>query len=109
MIGLTSGFEVHQFGDLTSTGVSDSVETAGTNLLFQVTTANVGTSVVFRLEGSLDNLSFFNLKEDEEDITIAADSTRGYALNGCPVRFARIRLVSINGGSPTVSSKVGAS
>ena len=109
MIGLKSGFEVHQFSNLTSTGVSDSVETAGINLLFQISTTNVAASVVIRLEGSLDNLSFFNLKEDEEDITITTDSTFGYALNGCPVKFARVRLVTINGGSPTVSSKVGAS
>ena len=61
------------------------------------------------LEGSLDNVSFFNLKEDEEDITLTTNSTFGYALNGCPVKFTRVRLVDINGGSPTVSSKVGAS
>jgi hypothetical protein len=107
MIGLTSGFEVHQFGDLTSTGVSDSVETAGTNLLFQVTTANVGTSVVFRLEGSLDNVNFFNLDDDEQDIVSTVDNTTGYALNGCPIKFARVRLVSISGGTPTVASKLG--
>ena len=108
MIGLQSGYGVHNFSSLTSVGVTDSAQTAGVSLMFQVTVSGVSTNVVVRFEGSLDNVSFFNLDQDNEDTTIAANGTTGYALNGCPVKYARVRLVSISGGTPTVVAKAGA-
>jgi len=108
MIGLQSGYEVHDFSSLTSVGVTDSAQTAGVSLTFQVTVSGVSTNLVVRFEGSLDNVSFFNLDQDNEDTTITADGTTGYALNGCPVKYARVRLVSVSGGTPTVAAKVGA-
>ena len=107
-LGLSSGFEVTEFADLTSAGVTSSALTAGVNLLFEVTVSNIGTNVVIRMEGSLDNVSFFNLDQDELDTTITANGTRGFALNGCPVKYVRVRLVSLTGGTPTVAAKVGA-
>ena len=59
------------------------------------------------MEGSLDNTNFFNLDETETDKTLTANGTYAYALNGCPVKFVRVRLVSISGGSPTVSATAG--
>ncbi len=108
-LGLSSSFEVSEFADLTSAGVTSSVVTAGVNLLFQVTVSSIGTSVVVRFEGSLDDTNFFNLDQDELDTTITANGTRGFALNGCPVKYVRVRLVSLTGGTPTVAVKVGAS
>lgn len=107
-LGLNSDFEVVEFSSLTSLGVTPSVATAGVNLLFQVTASGIGTNVQIRLEASLDNVNFFNLKDDDQDITISADGTTGYPLSGCPAKFVRVRLVSISGGSPTIASKVGA-
>lgn len=107
MIGLQSGYEVHEFNNITSAGVTDSAQTAGVNLVFQITASGIATNVTIRLEGSLDNVNFFNLDEDEQDIVLTADNTTGYALNGCPIKFARVRLVSISGGTPTVASKLG--
>ena len=107
-LGLSSGFEVTEFADLTSAGVTSSALTAGVNLLFQVTVSSIGTNVVIRLEGSLDDNHFFNLDQDETDTTITANGTYGYCLNGCPTKYVRLRLVSISGGTPTVASKVGA-
>ena len=107
-IGLQSGFEVSELDSLTSAGVTSSVETAGVALLFQVTVSSIGTNVKVRFEGSLDDTNFFNLDQDELDTTITANGTRGFALNGCPVKHVRVRLVSFTGGTPTVAAKVGA-
>ena len=107
-LGLNSAYEVTEFTDLTAAGVTSSVLTAGVNLLFQITVSSIGTNVKFRLEGSLDDTNFFNLDDEEQDITVTADGTYGYCLNGCPTRYVRVRLVSISGGTPTLSSKVGA-
>jgi hypothetical protein len=108
MIGLRGGYEIHEFSSLTSAGVTDSAQTAGVSLMFQVTVSGVSGNVVVRFEGSLDSVNFFNLDQDNADTTITADGTTGYALNGCPVKYARVRLVSISGGTPTVAAKVGA-
>lgn len=107
-LGLRSEFEVTQLADLTSAGVSSSVLTSGVSLVFQVTVSGIGTSVQLRFEGSLDNTNFFNLDDENQDTTISADGTTGYALSGTPVKYVRVRLVSITGGTPTVAVKIGA-
>ena len=94
---------------LTATGVTQSARVNASALTFQVTASGIGTNVKFRLEGSLDNVDFFNLNETEEDTTLSANGTTGYALSACPVEFVRLRVVSINGGSPTIATIVGAS
>jgi hypothetical protein len=106
-LGLQAGYEVANLGSLTGAGVTDSQVTTGLNLAFQVTVASVGTSVTIRLEGSVDDENYFNLDESETDTTLTANGSYGYALNGCPVQYVRLRLVSIDGGTPTVSAKVG--
>ena len=93
---------------LTAAGTTNSIKVNAQAVTFAVTVSSIGTNVVIRLEGSLDDTNFFNLKEDETDITITANGTRGFALNGCPVEYVRLRLVSLSGGTPTVASKVGA-
>lgn len=108
MIGNKSGYEVHSFDDLEAVGVSDAARTTGVNFALQVTVADIGTNVVIRLEASVDGLNYFNLDDNNSDITITANGTYGYALSGCPVQYVRVRLVSISGGSPTVSSRMGA-
>jgi len=94
---------------LTAAGVTQSTSVKNvSSLTFQVTTSGIGTNVRIRLEGSLDDVSFFNLDESEEDTTLTTNGTFGYALSACPVEFVRLRLVSISGGTPTVATKVGA-
>lgn len=93
---------------LTSTGVTPSVKVVSESLTFQITTSGVSTNVVIRMEGSLDDTNFFNLDENELDTTLTANGTFAFALNGTPVKFVRVRLVSISGGTPTVASVVGA-
>ena len=93
---------------LTATGTTNSIKVNAQAVTFQVTVSSIGTNVQVRFEGSLDNTNFFNLDDEEQDIQITADGTYGYCLNGCPTKYVRVRLVSITGGSPTLSSKVGA-
>jgi hypothetical protein len=101
-------FTTEALTSLTAAGVTSSVKVNAQAVTFQVTVSSIGTNVQVRFEGSLDNTNFFNLDDEDQDTTISADGTTGYALNGCPVEFVRLRLVSITGGTPTVSTVVGA-
>jgi len=93
---------------LTAAGTTGSIKVNAQAVTFQVTVSSIGTNVVVRFEGSLDDTNFFNLDQDELDTTITANGTRGFALNGCPVEYVRLRLVSVSGGTPTVACVVGA-
>ena len=107
-IGLNSGFEVQTLTALTAVGVTDSAVLAGTNVTFQVTVTSIGTSVVIRMEGSLDNTSYFSLYDSTQaDTTITANGTYGFCLYS-PVRFVRLRLVTVTGGTPTIATTIGA-
>lgn len=107
-IGFDSGFETASLGTFTAAGVGGTVICAGVNLTFQIVVSSISTNVVIRFEGSLDNTSFFNLDQSNADTTITSNGTFGFALSGCPVKFARLRLVSISGGTPTVVGTLGA-
>ena len=98
-VGLTS---------LTAAGTTQSIKVQASEITFQVTVSSIGTNVVVRFEGSLDNTNFFNLDEDAEDTTITANGTTGYSLSGTPVEYVRLRLVSLSGGTPTVATVIGA-
>lgn len=104
-----SGNQLTIIGEVsrTTTGVTASIDVGGSATSFQVTVADIGTDVVIRFEGSLDNTSFFNLDASEADYTLTANGTYGYYLDA-PVRYVRLNLVSISGGTPTVSCKIGA-
>ena len=94
---------------LTAEGVTENGLSYGAQAItYQVTVATIGTSVVIRFEGSLDGVNYFNLNEDITDTTITANGTTCYCLSGCPINYARLRLVTINGGSPSVATIIGA-
>jgi len=107
-LGAIAEFDVDTLNTLTAVGVSNSIEIYATAITFQVTVANVGTNVVIRMEGSLDDVGFFNLDQSGGNTSITANGTYGYCLSGCPVRYVRMRLVSLSGGTPSVATKVGA-
>jgi hypothetical protein len=107
-VGTFSGFEVESLGTLTSAGAGSAVQCGGVSMTFQITVSNIGTNVVIRFEGSLDGSSYFNLDSANADTTITANGTYGYALSGCPVKYIRLRLVSLSGGTPSVAGLVGA-
>ena len=94
---------------LTAVGVTENGLSYGAQAItYQVTVASIATSVVIRFEGSLNGVDYFNLNQDDADYTILTNGTTGYCLSGCPVNYARLRLVTINGGSPSVATVIGA-
>lgn len=92
---------------LTSAGVTSAAlvadqNNAGTSsVAFQVTVASIGINAVVRFEGSLDGTNFFSLAAT--DTTITANGTTGYNFTNFPLKAIRGRLVSISGGTPTVT------
>lgn len=107
--GYDSSFDTTSLSTLTAAGVTASQAVTGADMTFQVTVSSIGTSVVIRFEGSLDGTNFFNLSSSNTDTTLTANGTYGYALSGCPVQYARLRLVSITGGTPSVATVLGVS
>lgn len=107
-LGDIAAFEVQSLTTLTAAGVTNGIELYSQSVTFQVTVSSIGTNVVIRFEGSLDDTSYFNLDQSGADTTITANGTYGFALNGCPVRYIRLRLVSLSGGTPSVACKAGA-
>ena len=107
--GYDSGFDTVTLDTLSSAGATASQTVTGSDMTFQVTVTSIGTNVVIRFEGSLDGINFFNLSSANVDTTLTANGTYGYALSGCPVQFARLRLVSLSGGTPAVATVLGVS
>lgn len=104
--GYDSEFDVADLGTLSAVGVSAAQRTTGAALAFQLVVSGVGTNVVVRLEGSLDDVSYFNLNASGSDFTLTSDGATGYFLTA-PVKYVRFRLVSITGGTPTVNCLLG--
>jgi hypothetical protein len=104
--GYDSSFDTATLGALTAPGVTDAQKSTGAYLSFQVTVSDIGTNVVIRLEGSLDDVNYFNLSTGSVDYTLTANGTYGYVLFA-PVQYIRVRLVSFSGGTPSVSTVLG--
>ena len=97
---------VSTLGIKTATGATDFTALAQQdNVAFQVTVASIGTSVTIRLEGSLDNTNYFNLNTSG-DIVLSANGTTGYVVVQAPIAYVRCNLITITGGTPTVTFKV---
>lgn len=108
MATVRSPWVVEPLQTLTAVGVTPALEISGTNTTFQVTVSSIGTNVVIRLEGSVDGIDYFNLNDIGADYTLTANDTYGYSLGAaCPVRYVRLRLVSLSGGTPSVACVVG--
>ena len=70
------------------------------NILFQITVAGITTNVIVRGQGSLDDENWFNLDEDEMDVTYTANGTYSVRYEGDgEVRYARLYWVSESGGT----------
>jgi len=76
--------------------------------VFAVTVAAINTNVVVRIQGSLDNSNWFNVDEDEQDVTYTANGTYALRYQGKgEVRYLRLYVVSESGGTDvTVDTKV---
>lgn len=105
--GYDAGFDTATLDTLAAPGVTAAQKVTGANMTFQVTVSSIGTNVVVRFEGSLDGVGYFNLNSSNTDTTLTANGTYGFSLSGCPVQFARLRLVSLSGGTPSVATVIG--
>lgn len=88
---------------LTSAGVTGTVPTVGgEDFVIQVVVASIGTNVVVRIEGTLDETNWFNC-DYGGDTTITANGVTAFNIQNAPLKAIRGRLVSISGGSPSVT------
>jgi len=84
---------------LTAAGVTDVVKALSCNaIIYAYTIASIDTDVTLRLEGSVDNTSFFNMDADEVDTIQTADGTYAFRFDG-EVPYTRFRFVSETGGT----------
>ena len=99
-------------GSLTAAGVTSTFiagqnnQISATYFVIQTKVENIGTNVVLRIEGSLDNIDFFNL--NSADTTITTNGITGFVATNLPLKGIRARLVSISGGTPTVHFQISA-
>ena len=104
---LLPGYSPITLDTLTAAGVTESgLGYSASALTYQVTITGIGTNVVLRFEGSLDGTNYFNLDQTNVDTTITANGTYGFCLNGCPINYARLRVVSVSGGTPSIAAKL---
>jgi hypothetical protein len=87
--------------------VADRDNASSASIVFQVTVASISTNVVVRFEGSLDGTNFFNIDENG-DTTLTMNGTTSYCVVGVPLKAVRSRLVSISGGTPSVTFVISA-
>jgi hypothetical protein len=76
------------------------------NIVFTVVVASIGTNVVVRYEGTLDNTNWFNLSSANTDTTITANGVCAANLSSLGLLAVRVKLVSISGASPTVTAQI---
>jgi len=77
------------------------------NILFQYTIAAINTNVAVRLEGSLDNVSWFHLHGDDGNLTKTANGTYAMMYQGLgEINYIRFYFVSETGGTDaTINAK----
>lgn len=97
---------VKDLGTLTAAGLTSVVNMEQyDNTVLAVTVSSIGASVTIRLEGSLDAANWFNMDAGEEDTILASNGTAGFSIQAAPIPFVRGRVVSISGGSPSITFK----
>ena len=101
----TGEVDVITLGARSATGATNSVRTNSRAFLLQTQVATIGTSVVVRLEGSLDGTNYFSIGSDA---TYTANGFYAVTFLEQPVRFVRANLVTINTGTPMVTFTLGA-
>lgn len=85
---------------LNSPGATNSINVAGkSKITCQFKITNINTSVVVRLEGSVDNIDWFNLSATKSDTTITVNDTFPFVLESIALKFVRFNFVSESGGT----------
>lgn len=90
---------------LTNVGTTSSRNVSSyCNITCQYTIAGLTTNTVtIRLEASIDGTTWFNLDPTDSDTTITTNKTSAFILSNVALYNIRFNLVSLSGGSPTVS------
>jgi hypothetical protein len=87
---------------LTATGATADVPSVGAeDFVVQVNVSSIGTSVVVRIEGTLDGTNYFNC-DSGGDTTITGNGATAFSIQNVPLKAIRGRLVTITGGTPSV-------
>jgi hypothetical protein len=95
---------VQNFPELTAPGVTEAVDVLVTNYLSTrnytliATVTNIDTSVVVRLDGSIDGVNYGPLISN----TITENGTYPYYVSGAPVGFLRGNFLKETGGTNAV-------
>ena len=106
-MGYFEGYQqtlVRNFSELTAPGVTEPVDVLVTNYLSTrnytliATVTNIDTSVVVRLDGSIDGTEYGPLISN----TITENGTYPYFVNGSPVGFLRGNFLRETGGTNAV-------
>jgi flavin-binding protein dodecin len=88
------------FDALTTPNVtSASIVVGAINHSYQIKVTGVSTNVIVRVEGSMDNLTWFNMDDDELDTTYTADGTYNLHKDNFKTYYTRFRFVSETGGT----------
>lgn len=69
------------------------------DVAWSVKVASINTSVTIRFEGSMNNVDWFNLEENNNDILLSSDGTSYYQRTNCNVEYVRFNFVSEIGGT----------
>jgi len=70
------------------------------DILYQYTVAAIATNVVVRAEGSIDNVNWFNLSEEDSNETSLANGTFALMFEGLgEIDYVRFYWVSETGGT----------
>ena len=92
---------------LNATGTTAAQDVTQFNYLtYQYKVASIGTSIVVRMEGSVDGTNWFNLSPTNTDTTITANGTYAFIASGVALYRVRFNLVTITGGTPTVDVRL---
>ena len=82
------------FGALVEVAANDGFRTTDYTLI--VIVSNINTSVVVRLDGSIDGTNFAPIIADQ---TISSNGPHAFSVSGRPVKWVRPRFVSEVGGT----------
>jgi hypothetical protein len=105
-LSVTRGSDIVPSTQLTTTGSTAAIATAGYSLVgVTAKVAGIGTNVVVRVEvsnvGGTNAADWDNAALDNTDTTITANGTKAFKLD-CAFAYVRFTWVSASGGSPTI-------
>ncbi len=105
-IPILNGTTTETWPQLTAPGSTDAKACLGySKHTIQYTVATIDTSVTVRVEGSLDNTSWFNLSSGDTDTTDDANGTYGIIFEGA-LAYIRFGFVSeVGGTAATIDAK----